>query len=119
MRRRFRHMWGYGVELDIDIRELVAKRVKALRRRARKGSRELSRELGYGHGFISEVERRQRELSYRALWTLANYFDTTVEAIVGPPRTRAEHEWMVQRINARSQVTTTPAAPPVLGRRKP
>jgi hypothetical protein len=60
-------MWGYGLDLDYDIRVLVAARIKAMRLRANKGSRELSRELGYAHGYISQVERFQRELSYHAL----------------------------------------------------
>jgi transcriptional regulator with XRE-family HTH domain len=105
-------MWGYGLDLDYDIRILVAARIKAMRRRANKGSRELSRELGYAHGYISQVERFQRELSYHALWKLANIFNTTVEAIVGPPRTREEHEWMLKRVKERAdeaQQTGVPA----------
>ena len=105
-------MWGYGVDFDYDIRVLVAKRVKALRTRAGLRSRDLSIKLGYGHSFISEVERLNRELSYHAIWKLADLMQVSVEAIVGPPRTKEEHAWIAGRAEALlRQAATTGKTP--------
>ena len=109
--RRFALMWGYGLDIDYDIRELVAMRVKALRKARGESSRALSRQLGYGHGFISEIERLQREMSYHALWKVAEHFNTSIDALVGPPRTLAEHQWMIQKVAARAAVSGRPGQP--------
>lgn len=76
---------------------LVAKRVKALRTRAGLRSRDLSIKLSYGLRFISEVERMNRELSYCAIWKLADLMQVSVDAIVGPPRTKEERDWIAGR----------------------
>ncbi|MBY0491039.1 MAG: helix-turn-helix domain-containing protein [Gemmatimonadaceae bacterium] len=90
-------MWGYTDLSDVDIRLLVGRRIKAWRTRQGMSARHLSLQLGFSHGALNEYEGGQRELSYRKLWILADFFGITVEDLLGPPRSKDEHEFLLER----------------------
>ncbi|MBY0491052.1 MAG: helix-turn-helix transcriptional regulator [Gemmatimonadaceae bacterium] len=86
-------MWGYEGVTDMDIRRLLAYRVRRWRRARDQSTRDLSLTLGFAPNYVSELEHGQRRAPLLTLWTLAVHFGVTVDELLGPPRTREEHEW--------------------------
>lgn len=100
----FGAMWGYEGVTDVDIRLLAARRVRQWRRARGQSTRALSVQLGFAPNYMSEFEHGQRRAPFLTLWALAAHFERTIEELLGPPRTRDEHEWFLHQVANRAPI---------------
>ena len=65
------------------MKEVFAERLKELRLEKELGQEELAKALGLSHGIISLWENKLREPKMSNLVLLAQYFDVTIDYLVG------------------------------------